>query len=280
MGGRLDATNVFPKPLICLFTPISYDHLIAKEKAGILKPGAHAVVGKQIYEEANNSGAPLEFSQIVDEVEVADTREGMTVKLTFKGESHVVTSHLEGDFQRVNIGIVCRAFEVLDRIKPAEYPCTASMVEAGLKGVNWPGRMQKLAIADSNVSFILDGAHNDHGINCLSSYVDANLRKNGKTLTWVTGFKAGKDCKPLLEKLLRRARGMPWISCLPPLQVRESAVSLFSDIDATHFDTIDQALSYLREKKVSGTIFVCGSLYLVRDTLRSTLASTKRTLPN
>ncbi|WP_267888146.1 bifunctional folylpolyglutamate synthase/dihydrofolate synthase, partial [Sorangium cellulosum] len=54
LGGRLDATNVIAAPLCTAITSIAFDHEallgptladIAREKAGILKPGAPAVLG-------------------------------------------------------------------------------------------------------------------------------------------------------------------------------------------------------------------------------------------
>ncbi|MGH2412512.1 MAG: bifunctional folylpolyglutamate synthase/dihydrofolate synthase, partial [Microcystaceae cyanobacterium] len=54
LGGRLDATNVCPHPLVTIITSISREHWqqlgstlteIATEKAGILKPGCPAVIG-------------------------------------------------------------------------------------------------------------------------------------------------------------------------------------------------------------------------------------------
>ena len=59
LGGRLDATNVHPSPLISIITPISYDHehflgnklkLIAREKAGIIKKGVKCVSSFQLKE--------------------------------------------------------------------------------------------------------------------------------------------------------------------------------------------------------------------------------------
>ena len=56
LGGRLDATNVVRHPAATAITPISLDHqaflgetiaAIAGEKAGIMKPGAPAMVGPQ-----------------------------------------------------------------------------------------------------------------------------------------------------------------------------------------------------------------------------------------
>ena len=56
LGGRLDATNVVPRPLATVITPVSVDHTkflgetvgeIAIEKAGILKKGVPAIIAHQ-----------------------------------------------------------------------------------------------------------------------------------------------------------------------------------------------------------------------------------------
>ena len=56
LGGKLDATNVIPRPALCVITPVSLDHqdklgdtlaAIAGEKAGILKRGVTAVISRQ-----------------------------------------------------------------------------------------------------------------------------------------------------------------------------------------------------------------------------------------
>src|SRR6185437_16013824 len=56
LGGRLDATNVIPKPAMTLIQPVGLDHVeflgtdiagIAAEKAGIIKPGVPVVIGPQ-----------------------------------------------------------------------------------------------------------------------------------------------------------------------------------------------------------------------------------------
>ena len=56
LGGRLDATNIIPKKLCSIITPISYDHeeflgktinKIANEKLGIVKKSDFVLIGKQ-----------------------------------------------------------------------------------------------------------------------------------------------------------------------------------------------------------------------------------------
>ena len=57
LGGRLDATNVIERPMVCGITPIGYDHVevlgntltqIAQEKAGIFKAGVKAYSAPQV----------------------------------------------------------------------------------------------------------------------------------------------------------------------------------------------------------------------------------------
>ena len=61
LGGRLDATNVVPRPLVTVITNIGLDHTellgetlgeIAAEKAGIVKPGVPCVTGVPVGGEA------------------------------------------------------------------------------------------------------------------------------------------------------------------------------------------------------------------------------------
>ena len=58
LGGRLDATNVIERPMVCGITSIGYDHVevlgntltqIAQEKAGILKAGVKAYTAPQVW---------------------------------------------------------------------------------------------------------------------------------------------------------------------------------------------------------------------------------------
>ena len=80
LGGRLDATNVVARPALTVITPVALDHadwlgdsiaLIAREKAGILKPGVRAVIARQpeevlgvIRSQASGVQAPLTFDLI------------------------------------------------------------------------------------------------------------------------------------------------------------------------------------------------------------------------
>ena len=83
LGGRLDATNVI-KPLVGVITPVSIDHTkqlgndvisIAREKAGIIKPGLRIVISRQ-----EDSVVSL-FQKICREKKAAVYRVGRDINL-------------------------------------------------------------------------------------------------------------------------------------------------------------------------------------------------------
>jgi dihydrofolate synthase/folylpolyglutamate synthase len=69
-------------------------------------------------------------------------------------------------------------------------------IEAGLTGVEWPGRLEELTFGTSDV--LLDAAHNPAGAVALAAYVRES-RWNGGTL--VFGVMADKDAAGMLSAL-------------------------------------------------------------------------------
>ena len=85
LGGRLDATNVGRAADVCAITSISYDHMailgntlseIAREKAGIIKPGVPVVTSAQAPE------ALAEIARIAAERDAPLTRVGPRARRT------------------------------------------------------------------------------------------------------------------------------------------------------------------------------------------------------
>lgn len=143
MGGRLDATNVVT-PIACVLTPIDLDHQpwlgetitdIAREKAGILKPGVPAVSAPQ-----------------ADEVRaVFDAVAGKQ-----KAELHYISAPLEGyavalagSHQAWNAALAVKTLSL------AGLPVPEEAIAKGLREVVWPGRFQQI-----HPRFVVDGAHN------------------------------------------------------------------------------------------------------------------------
>ena len=146
LGGRLDATNVLPRPLVTVITNIGYDHmellgdtlgLIAGEKAGIVKPGVPCVTGVPIGGEADlvisricaERNAPLVYVETGPENGAIQTPRRVLAN---------VELGLRGAFQQANAAVAVAA---LDAIAPESLPpLTETAVRIGLKRAWLPGR--------------------------------------------------------------------------------------------------------------------------------------------
>jgi dihydrofolate synthase/folylpolyglutamate synthase len=155
MGGRLDATNIVT-PLASVITNIQLDHQqwlgrtlpeIAREKAGIIKPGIPVIT-------TTTDAASLEvISQTA-----RDRRAPLTIVAgpgTGLGDYQI---GLAGDHQRTNAALALAVVRALGET----IPVPDHAIRAGFKDVQWSGRLQKVERANGQI-VLLDGAHNPAG---------------------------------------------------------------------------------------------------------------------
>jgi dihydrofolate synthase/folylpolyglutamate synthase len=168
LGGRLDATNVV-EPALTAITPIDFDHeawlgstieSIAREKAGILKPGVPAVFARQRPEAAavlDQRAAELGIAVArAADFEIRDLEiDARGSKFTIAGLSYIECP-LAGEHQVDNAVTAALALESLG-ISPR-----------GIAETRWPGRLEVVA---PNPDIILDGAHNPAGARALARYL-------------------------------------------------------------------------------------------------------------
>jgi dihydrofolate synthase/folylpolyglutamate synthase len=181
LGGRLDATNVLPTPRAAAITRIAFDHMdrlgstlvaIAREKAGIAKPGLDIVVG------------PVEgdVRRAIDEV--ARAHGATTSDLAgIDTPSHI---GLAGAHQRDNARIAA--------VLGARIGATAGAIERGIAQVQWPGRLERIG------AFLLDAAHNPDGASALAAHL-ASLALPAGDVALVFGTLGDKDWPPMLDAL-------------------------------------------------------------------------------
>ncbi len=166
LGGRDDATNVIPAPFVCVFTPISYDHMailgnsleeIAGVKSGIIKPGAAVVSASQAPE------AEEVLRKKAEEMHCSFQRAAIPAKVhyglfkqhfTLPGHEKLTVS-LAGTVQVENAALAVTALDVL-REKGVEIPEKA--LQKGLETTVWEGRF---TVLKRRPYFIMDGAHNE-----------------------------------------------------------------------------------------------------------------------
>lgn len=205
LGGRLDATNVL-MPKACAITPVSFDHTdklgtelgqIAREKAGIIKPGVPVVSGAQHAEAMDvisarcaEMGAPLRV--VGRDISVEAEADGAFSVRTWRRELDGLTLPLPGRHQRENAATAVGLAELLaERGLDVPDEC----VRRGLASVAWPGRIQTVS---AEPEIIVDGAHNPASVAVLTETLAAFPRK--KTI-FVIGIARDKDIPKMLELL-------------------------------------------------------------------------------
>jgi dihydrofolate synthase/folylpolyglutamate synthase len=175
MGGSWDATNV-ADGTVCVITPISLDHTdrlgpdipsIAGEKAGIIKPGATAILAQQelaaaevLMRRSAEVGAVvaregLEFGVMSREVAIG----GQLLTLRgLKGVYDEVYLPLYGAHQAGNAACALAAVEALTG---GDDPLDADLVRQAFAQASSPGRME---VVRRTPTVVIDAAHNPGGM--------------------------------------------------------------------------------------------------------------------
>jgi dihydrofolate synthase / folylpolyglutamate synthase len=207
LGGRYDASNVVPKPLASVITPVSLDHMeylgdsipkIALEKAGIVKRGSPVIIAEQslegqavIEQEAERVGAgPV----LVGGQDFATHEEnGRLVYQDMAGLLDMPLPRLGGRHQHLNAGTAIAALRQAFGSSLAEPAFSRGMAE-----VQWPGRLQRLTghvlkLAPAGADIWLDGGHNEDGGRVLSAALADMNDRNPRPLFMIAGMLSTKD---------------------------------------------------------------------------------------
>ncbi len=278
LGGRLDATNVVPRPRLTVITPVSIDHQqylgetlaeIAGEKAGILKRGVPAVIGVQAAEglavieaRAEAVGAPLSVAnrdwQVWEE-------HGRLAFLDESGLLDLPPPVLIGGHQVQNAGIALAALRMLGVDDAA---CAAALTNA-----EWPARMQRLRRgplmdAAGTAEVWLDGGHNPAAGVALA---EALTRLAPRPLHLVTGMLRTKDIAGYLAPLAPLALSLHGVTIpgetatLTAEETVEAARAV--GIPAWPAESIAQAVAEAASEP-GARVLICGSLYLAGRVLQ------------
>ena len=285
MGGRWDATNVI-RPALSVITEIDVDHTeflgpsisaIAREKAGILKPGRPALCAPQRPEveeilraEAADAGAPL--AALGDRISVRRqgkiSLDGQRVWLeTPDGPLPPVRSPLLGSHQARNIALAAAAVRELSSLAGAP-PDDRALVR-GLESVEWPARLQ---ILRREPPILLDGAHNPHGAHALA---DALHELAGRApVGLIINMMSDKDVDTVARILAARVR-RAWVPPIPTARALDPdrmAVALrgagLREVSVAGLDPAWEEAGAWAARE-GGWVCIAGSLYLAGDVLRA-----------
>ena len=271
LGGRLDATNVWQKPLATVIVSISRDHWqrlgdtiaeIAGEKAGILKPGVAAIAGPLPAEakavvttRAAELNAPLTWVEPAKEV-VASAAQSLS-ELIYEGIQYPQV--LLGEHQRVNSAC---AIATLQTLRAQGWAISTEAIVRGMAQVQWPGRLQKGAWQGHPL--LIDGAHNQDAAKSLRAYIDQTFPH--QPITWLMGMLSTKDHAGVFAELLRagdRLHLVPVPGHLSAELDEMSAIAQQTCPTLTSIETHPDLSAGLAAATQTVPTVLCGSLYLI-----------------
>jgi dihydrofolate synthase/folylpolyglutamate synthase len=280
LGGEWDATNVIDAE-IAIVTPIDLDHTqllgdtvaeIAKEKAGIIKPDATAVMAAQPAE------AAAELLRRAADVGASVAREGLEFGvldrrvavggqvMTLQGLGGVydeVFLPLHGAYQAQNAALALAAVEALLGVGAASGPLDVATVREVFAAVRSPGRLEAVRAAPT---VLVDAAHNPHGMAATVAAVGEAF--DFRRLVGVVGVLADKDARamlsvlePVLDEIVITQNSSPRAD--PADQLAAVAVEVFGADRVTVEPRLDDALETavrLAEESADGVLSGAGVL--------------------
>ncbi len=213
LGGTWDATNTIDGE-VAVVTPVDLDHTqflgptvatIAAEKAGIIKPGATAILAKQapdaaaellrraVAVEAAVAREGLEFGVLERRVAVG----GQVVTLQgLAGRYDEIFLPLHGAHQAQNAACALAAVEAFFGVGAATGPLEADLVRAAFAAVRSPGRLEPVRSAPT---ILVDAAHNPHGMAASVAAIAEGF--DFRRLVAVVAVLVDKDVTGMLEAL-------------------------------------------------------------------------------
>jgi len=280
MGGRLDATNIV-EPLLSVITDISLDHTewlgptiaaIAREKAGILRPGGLMVTLPQ-HPEANQVlgeiAVPLGVKGISAAEFVPSSREledpsRNRYRLQVGSEAIEVDSPLPGQHQQRNVALAIAS--ALALAAECGYRLAPRDIEVGIRQTIWPGRLESFPAEDQRSAVLLDVGHNPAGAWALRGAI-SQLAVSLRPRTLVFSCHRGKPVEelaqvlfPLFDLVILTAVDSPRAASLKELCAAADQTGAAVELSANPGEALSLAE---RRTPASGLIVVTGSVLLV-----------------
>ena len=268
LGGRYDGTNIFKNKELSIITKIGLDHTailgdslekIAYEKGGIIQENDHVLmypakdsvvnVIKDICEEKHATLNILDASDI--EIKEVNARGNV---FNFKNETY--STKMVGEHQVYNASLALSAlFNLRER---GIIDIDNSIIKEALAKSVWVGRLEWI-----RENILLDGAHNNDGIDSLVAYLS---KQQFSKLTILLGILEDKDYKDMIGKL--KTVSAKFSATKVPIEIKESnldnLIASFGDTHVTKYENYEAALANIIPNLENDEIFlITGSLYLI-----------------
>jgi len=280
LGGRLDATNVVEKPLVCGIASLGLDHQaflgntlieVATEKAGIAKRGVPlvtqlypATVAAHISEIAHEAGATWEPRGLHWD---AIVRQGKLLYRDRQGELDLPLPRLLGKHQALNAAL---AVAMLRHQSAIAVPPSA--LSAAMGWTHWPARLQQLHggplfdMLPRGSELWVDGGHNPSAARLIAEYAKKHWR-DPLPLVLLFASLQNKDAAGTLRPFKGIAQEVLTLpidghECRPPQELAHLSESM--GLPARARSSLGDAMTALRKP---ARVLVFGSLYLAGELL-------------
>ncbi len=272
LGGEKDPTNCVEKPLACIITSISIDHVqylgetipeIASAKAGIIKPGVPVIYDGHVKEAAEvieRRAKELKSPAyaLMPEQYVLKEQNRQGIAFEFEGEELHIPYIAE--YQMMNASL---AYFTMKKLQSVHGICDSKLKE-GIQNVNWPGRMETIL-----PGVIVDGAHNADGVAQFVKTVH-QFRKNHRVVLLFSAV-SDKEYEKMIQLICEDIK--PHAVVTTQIQgerqiLAEKLAELFVQYGAEQVSAepmAEKALKKALELQQDGMVFCVGSLYLIGE---------------
>ncbi len=278
MGGEIDATNVVEKVKVAILVNVALEHTeylgdtkekICLTKAGLLKKDCHFVSGclepelQALLKSCAAQKEVRDVSFLQQDFDFAFEAETADLQTFTYRDREAVYHHLElplrGRHQLGNAAVAVRAARLFGLEEAA--------IREGLLKTTWPCRLEK--VADAPLT-IIDGAHNDHGMAVLTSYLKDHYAD--KSIVVLIGMLADKEREKAVALLGPLAKK---VVVTKPNSPRAGDFQLIADFFKPYCSEIyleesipkacEMAQNLAKDLGGDGLLLITGSLYMVAD---------------
>lgn len=273
LGGRFDATNTVPEPVLQIITAVGLDHMeqlgdtvakITAEKCGILRPGCTLLTSpgqeQEVLTTMLNKCAELDATFVTGAAGraklISCDASGMDVLV---GKTELSLS-LGGKHQINNLLTVYSAVSIL---REKHFVIKDEHLVEGIAATKFPARFE---LCSKEPMVILDGAHNPQAAKALAINVEEFLPKKRILLC---GMMADKDCETVMAELAPHFEHIITVPVQNPRMVKPEELAYIAKKycgDVTAKENAKEALAEALENlKDDEALVVAGSLYLASE---------------
>ena len=279
LGGRLDSTNVLT-PVLSVITNIGMDHTeflgntlakIAREKAGIIKPGVPCVIGETHPQTMNVFLDRARECGILGEgLETTDCRIWFADQCGYLRSRRLRQApecELKGNYQEHNLQTAYVALQVLRNYSSIFQSSNPQIIQSSIKDgfahvCSMTGLRGRWETMQEKPLVICDTGHNSHGL----QYVAQQLRELTNPHIWIVFGQVNDKDTEVVMRLLPSGERYHYIFTRPDTQRARSAQEMLEmwGKEGLAIDRPDEAINYaLEHATTDDAVFIGGSNYLV-----------------